>query len=144
MEITRLGDQILKMLRGWSAPKDWEEVKLTSIVRSTKNPVLLTGVAIPDTHGIKNARLLILLEEIGRCKRGTAEQTKEAYHLTDREQAVVQCLLQGMTNKEIANKLGIQVQTAKEHIKNILKKFKVTTRTGILAKLLHRESDAGL
>lgn len=144
MEITRLGDQILKMLSAWSAPKDWEEVKLTSLTRSTKNPVLLTGIAIPDTNRIKNARILILLEEIGRCNGETAEQTKEAYHLTDREQAVMQCLSKGMTNKEIAGNLGIQVQTTKEHIKNILKKFKATTRTGILAKLLHRESDDGL
>ena len=144
MEITRLGDQILKMLNVWAAPKDWEEIKLTSITGSAENPVLLTGVAIPDTNGIKNARILVLLEEIGCRKRETAEQIKKVYRLTTRETAVVLCLLQGKTNKEIAGDLGIQEQTVKEHIKNLLKKFKTTSRVGVLVKLFQQASDDGM
>jgi DNA-binding CsgD family transcriptional regulator len=144
LEITRLGDQILRMLRIWSAPKDWEEIKLTSLTRSLNAPILLTGIAIPDANGIKNARILVLLEEVG-CRKGeTAGQIKELYRLTTRETAVVLCLLQGKTNKEIAGDLGIQEQTVKEHIKNLLKKFNTTTRTGILSRLFHQGNDDGM
>ena len=49
---------------------------------------------------------------------------------------VVQNLLKGWTNKEIANELGVTEQTIKEHIKHIMAKTKTTTRTGILVQVI--------
>jgi DNA-binding NarL/FixJ family response regulator len=64
------------------------------------------------------------------------EQAKELFRLTDREVSVVQHLLKGWTNKEIANALTVTEQTVKEHIKHIMAKTKTSTRTGILVHVL--------
>jgi DNA-binding NarL/FixJ family response regulator len=44
----------------------------------------------------------------------------------------VELLLKGYTNKEIADAVGVTVQTAKEHVKHIMEKTKTNTRTGIV------------
>jgi DNA-binding NarL/FixJ family response regulator len=49
--------------------------------------------------------------------------------LSDRELEVLRCLTQGMSNKEIANALGIAEGTAKNHMTNILGKLGVLDRT---------------
>jgi DNA-binding NarL/FixJ family response regulator len=48
---------------------------------------------------------------------------------------VVETLLKGSTNKEIANELKITTQTAKEHLKHIMEKTHTTTRTAVLSSL---------
>ncbi|WP_243367884.1 response regulator transcription factor [Microvirga solisilvae] len=49
--------------------------------------------------------------------------------LTERETAVLECLTQGESNKEIARRLEISEGTVKVHIKAILRKLQVKNRT---------------
>ncbi len=49
--------------------------------------------------------------------------------LTDREMEILDCIAQGMSNKEIAYHLGISPQTVKNHISSILRKLAVNDRT---------------
>ena len=49
--------------------------------------------------------------------------------LTKRESEVLQQLAFGLTNKEIAQALGISYETVKEHVQHILRKVGVTDRT---------------
>jgi DNA-binding NarL/FixJ family response regulator len=49
--------------------------------------------------------------------------------LTRRESEVLQHLAHGLTNKEIAQALGISYETVKEHVQHILRKVGVTDRT---------------
>ena len=49
--------------------------------------------------------------------------------LTRRECEVLQRLSQGLTNKEIAESLGISYETVKEHVQHILRKLGVNDRT---------------
>jgi two-component system, NarL family, nitrate/nitrite response regulator NarL len=48
--------------------------------------------------------------------------------LTAREREVIQLVHNGMSNTEIAQRLGVQVGTAKNHVQNILKKLHVHRR----------------
>jgi len=48
--------------------------------------------------------------------------------LTERETEILDCLAEGMNNKNIARKLGISDTTVKVHIKNILRKLNLTSR----------------
>src|SRR5206468_797282 len=97
---------------------------------------LLRGFGLPDRHYLHQSRILITMEEVGRRQEAVTEQAKELFRLTEREVAVVQNLLKGWTNKEIANQLGVTEQTVKEHIKHIMEKTKTSTRTGILVQVL--------
>lgn len=49
--------------------------------------------------------------------------------LTPREQQVAQLLADGLTNKEIAHRLGITEHTVKFHLNGLLRKLGVSTRT---------------
>lgn len=52
-----------------------------------------------------------------------------ASSLTAREQEILQCLAQGQSNKQIANVLSISEGTVKVHVKHLLKKLKLHSRT---------------
>ncbi len=52
-----------------------------------------------------------------------------SHGLSGREAQIVQCLVQGDSNKMIANRLGITEATVKVHMKNLLRKINATNRT---------------
>jgi len=49
--------------------------------------------------------------------------------LTNRESQVLRHIALGLSNREIANSLGISIETVKEHVQNILRKIRVSDRT---------------
>jgi DNA-binding CsgD family transcriptional regulator len=61
-------------------------------------------------------------------------QAAQKYHLTPREHQVLEFLLQGLTSKEIANRMGISANTVKAFLRLIMVKMAVSTRSGILGK----------
>jgi DNA-binding NarL/FixJ family response regulator len=74
--------------------------------------------------------------------RRVVEETKQARQsasglntLTDREREVLDLLAQGLTNKEIAEKLVITTNTVKRHLKAIFEKLDVHTRSAATAKV---------
>jgi DNA-binding NarL/FixJ family response regulator len=52
---------------------------------------------------------------------------------TPREQEVLILLLQGHTNKDIAQRLGISDYTARDHVSALLRKNEVKNRTQLIA-----------
>ncbi|WP_453993141.1 response regulator [Bacillus nitroreducens] len=52
--------------------------------------------------------------------------------LTEREMEVLQCLVEGMSNKEIADRLFISDKTVKIHVSKIFKKFNVKSRSQVV------------
>lgn len=55
--------------------------------------------------------------------------------LTQREHQIVTLLDQGLSNKEIASRLGIELATAKNHVHNILEKLQVHRRYQVGSRL---------
>jgi DNA-binding CsgD family transcriptional regulator len=135
-QVVELCGEVAKLLQIWTDAKDWEQIRIKRVIGNPDRPILLCGIGIPDRHGLQQSRILLTLEEIGRRRGAVIEQVKDLFHLTEREVTVVQNLLKGWTNKEIAHELGVTEQTVKEHIKHIMAKTKTTTRTGILVQVL--------
>jgi DNA-binding CsgD family transcriptional regulator len=135
-QVAELCEEVAKLLQIWTDAKDWEQIRIKRVIGNPDRPILLCGLGIPDRHGLQQSRILITMEEIGRRRSAVIEQVKDIFHLTEREVTVVQNLLKGWTNKEIAHELGVTEQTVKEHIKHIMAKTKTTTRTGILVQVL--------
>jgi len=52
---------------------------------------------------------------------------------TPREQEVLQLVLQGHTNKAIAQRLGISDYTARDHVSSLLRKNEVRNRAQLMA-----------
>lgn len=60
--------------------------------------------------------------------------------LSDREWEVLEWMRQGQTNKEIAEKLTVSVNTIKKHAQSIFTKLNVNTRAEAVAKAIKREA----
>jgi DNA-binding NarL/FixJ family response regulator len=136
--IASLADEIQKTLKVRTDPKDCEQIQLRHVVRTLHGSVLLCGTAfIEQTTAQK--RILIVISEvgIGAWQDQVIVQAKEKFHLTARETTVVQHLLKGWTNKEIANELRLSEQTVKEYLKHIFEKTRTTRRTGIVMAIIH-------
>lgn len=56
--------------------------------------------------------------------------------LTEREREVLQLIVEGKSNKEIAAHLNVTVHTAKAHVANIIQKLSVDDRTQVAVKAL--------
>ncbi len=56
--------------------------------------------------------------------------------LSEREQAVLDCLAQGLAYKQIGDQLGISINTIRTHLRHIYEKLHVQSRTEAVAKYL--------
>ena len=60
---------------------------------------------------------------------GTTNDNEE--QLSDREKEILVCLVQGMSNKEIANSLFISLNTVITHRRNIARKLQIHSVAGL-------------
>jgi DNA-binding CsgD family transcriptional regulator len=74
--------------------------------------------------------ILIIGNEVKELK-----QLKSYYKITDREAHVIQHIVNGITNKEIAKNIGTSERTVKAHISSIYDKFGVDNRAQLLGIL---------
>ena len=128
--------EIVTLMEIRTNPKDWEQFQLRRVIKSDQDSIFLSGIGLPELGGPDDSRVLINLEQIAPRQNFTLEKVKERFHFTDREIEVIEHLLKGWTNKEIANAISISQLTVKEHIKHIMDKTRTSTRTGILVQIL--------
>jgi two-component system nitrate/nitrite response regulator NarL len=62
----------------------------------------------------------------------------DAVRMTPREREVVDCIAEGLGNKEIARRLRIATHTVKSHVRNVMEKLALHTRLQIAA-FVHRD-----
>ena len=87
--------------------------------------------AFIEKRGFDRAAFRRVIEET----RQTHQSQSELSALTEREREVLDLLAQGLTNKEIAEKLVITTNTVKRHLKAIFEKLNVHTRSAATAKV---------
>ncbi len=86
--------------------------------------------------GDKNpTHIMVLLEKIIQKHEINLEKAQKEFKISKRELEVVQLICEGLANKEISEKLFISEYTVKDHIKNILRKMGVTSRSQIISSL---------
>jgi len=96
------------------------------------NPTLPDSLDLPDDSALKTIFQRLGSETTNRlvslCMKGE--------NFTGQEQKVLELILKGLANKEIAKELHIEVTTVKAHLKNAFQKLGVTTRSQAIAYLL--------
>jgi DNA-binding CsgD family transcriptional regulator len=85
--------------------------------------------------GSSGGLLIVILE---RKSNGSTKLTElsERFGLTVREQETVQHLLQGLTSKEIAQRMSISPNTVKAFLRLVMVKMNVSTRSGIVGRIV--------
>ena len=77
--------------------------------------------------------IMIFVEKIGEKRSVDFEKARRRYNLTKRELELVKLVCEGLTNKDISQKLFISEHTVKDHIKNIMRKMNASSRNEIVA-----------
>jgi DNA-binding NarL/FixJ family response regulator len=97
-----------------------------------------------DKAIVTPAMVTVFMDHISELANVSARPyiDQELYEeLTPRELEVLQLIDDGLTNKEIADRLVIEVGTVKNHVHNILQKLDVSSREDAAAHLPFIESD---
>jgi DNA-binding NarL/FixJ family response regulator len=84
----------------------------------------------------------MLMRQMGPGGRSSRVSTSTG-RLTTREREIVDLIDEGLSNKDIARKLSIEVRTVKNHVHNLLEKLQVHRR-GEAAALVRGRSPASL
>jgi two-component system NarL family response regulator len=117
-----------------------DEEDLFAAVRAGANGYLLKDGAIDEiadaVRAVARGQSVIaptmaskLLAEFSLLSRRVDDQNGGAPRLTERELEVLRLVARGMSNKEIAADLVIAQNTVKNHVRNILEKLHLRTRT---------------
>ena len=114
--------------------KDIEPQNLSRIIRDVAE-----GKFVFANNVFTRRELELWVEErMEGARRSYSEPGTPFHPLSDREMEVLACVVRGMSNKEIANLLGISHQTVKNHVTSILRKFGVEDRTQAVVFALKR------
>lgn len=90
------------------------------------------------------AVLNVLRPHLEAVRRRWEHRHAGAVGLTARERELVLLLRDGLTNKEIADRLSISIATVRTHFDNIYEKLGVHTRTAALARVFSAYTQDGL
>ena len=89
---------------------------------------------LPDEETGKGHFMGIVYDYVGIFTE-IMKRIKIDYRLTEREYEVLECVLYGMSNQEIAEKLFVTLPTVKKHLANIYSKMDVEGRNQIIRAL---------
>jgi DNA-binding CsgD family transcriptional regulator len=84
-------------------------------------------------NGYQPTAIAVIIER-GAADSFSGARVAEKYHLTAREQQVLLYLLEGLTSKQIAERMSISTNTVKAFLRLIMIKMDVSTRSGIVGK----------
>jgi len=119
---------------------DWkscpETVYLKKFILIRKCQFLARAFIIMDTPNPSSTQFLVLIDKLALRPKMDLESARINFHLSSKEFEVVQLLIGGRTNKEIACKLNIAECTVKEYLRTVMGKVRATTRAGVVAQVL--------
>ncbi len=85
---------------------------------------------LDDFFGISDDTETIV-RKIRKVNRGNTNNDHSGEELTEREEDVLKLLAEGMSNKEVGDKLNISVHTVNSHRKNIMEKTGIRSVSGL-------------
>ncbi len=114
--------------------KDIEPESLMNAIRDVADGRFVFGSRVFSRRELDSW----LVGQTEGARRSYSEPGNPFHPLSDREMEVLNCVVRGMSNKEIANLLEISHQTVKNHVTSILRKFGVDDRTQAVIYALKR------
>ena len=116
-------------------------IRVVNELHSAKRTYLCRSFLLDRSGTHKNGStqspgLLIVMMERKSNEATMIAEIAQRYNLTAREQETVQFLVEGFTSKEIAQRMKISPNTVKAFIRLVMVKMDVSTRSGIIGKIV--------
>jgi DNA-binding CsgD family transcriptional regulator len=139
-EITALDRSLSEKIRS-HLPEDPSSPNfpLSAEFMSGRRRYLCRVLSVNSRSEVSSHATALLLERSAQRSLDLA-QAAEAFQLSSRQQETVTYLLQGLTSKEIAQRMHISPYTVKAYVRLIMIKMDVTTRSGIVGKLVRNSA----
>ena len=145
-------DDVVELLTYPQSPREIESLdrfvaeQIRSVVfndRSSPAPEFLSGkrryrcqaFSVKSSSADPSDATVVLFERGPRESIDVA-QLAAAFHLTEREQEIVGFLVKGLTSKAIAARMHISPNTVKAFLRLVMVKMGVSTRAGIVGKIV--------
>ena len=107
---------------------------LRAIQRGARGVVLkesATRLLVDGIHKVMSGQYLIgtgVVDDLAQAVRQVSVQPAQRYALTSRELDIVAAIVAGDSNRDIATRLGISLQTVKHHLTSVFDKTGVSSR----------------
>jgi len=117
------------------------ELDYVALFQSQKRWYGVRGAFFLDCSGIspkppkQENHFLFSLERI-ISDQTNLSMVSRLWNLSPREEDIVRLLLSDRSNKEIANSLGLSINTVKGYLKLLMRKVGVCSRTGVISRIL--------
>jgi DNA-binding CsgD family transcriptional regulator len=89
-----------------------------------------------DLTDFGGSHFLFTIEDVSESRKMDRSRLREDFELTKREMEIVDYIIKGYTNSEIADTVYISEGTVKNHLKSIFDKMDVKNRTSLIHKVL--------
>ena len=106
--------------------------------RSTPSKLL---DAISEVHAGGSPMSSPIARKVVASFQRTKPKSGEQAHFTSREQSVLDCLANGLTYKQTADKMNISIPTIRSYLRRIYEKLHVQSRTEAVAKYMQHQEN---
>jgi DNA-binding CsgD family transcriptional regulator len=114
--------------------EEWKHVQIQQTITTSRHRMVLRGCALPGESSTSGHRILIFIEATSDAALSPASH--KSPQLSLRQQAIVDGLIRGLSNKLIAEELKVSEYTVKEYLRTIMLKMQVCTRGAVIACFL--------
>ena len=129
-----------EILRDLRRHKPAELASIRVIVRRGNNEYVCRAHFVEGPGGFGPSYVALHFER-GFSTMNAMYQAAVKYSLTEREQETLQGLSMGLSNKQLSEKMNISPNTVRAFLRLIMVKMGVTSRSAIVAKILHERSN---
>jgi DNA-binding CsgD family transcriptional regulator len=129
----RLPGEVVETFQGF-APAELPATKTR--FRRGKAAYSCRAYLMEPRNGAPGVPMLAMLLQRDSCADDAFSAVSMEYGLTDREEQVLRGLSMGLTTKELAARMNRSPNTIKMFLRLIMNKMRVTTRSGIVGKVL--------
>ena len=110
--------------------------KGTTIVRHNKRFHIESSLFQDTSRTPSTASFVVYIENPYKTTYKSVEGViDQEYNMTKREMEIIQCVCEGLTNNEIAEKVFISPVTVETHMRNIFQKMGVRNRTQLASRM---------
>jgi len=127
MDLTPLSDEVLELVNAGVSGVVMKDSSFDECVTTVR--AVASGEKVVPPPATES-----LIAQIAKEARGRkAQDVLEAVRMTPRELEVIELIGEGLSNKEIAQRLNIAAHTVKSHVRNVMEKLALHTRLQIAA-----------